>query len=169
MVVGFTNSNVANISQPKQQKIQFGVKEKVAQKKQEFSTAMKDNDKRYNFIGALAGLGILTGLGIALVNNQKVFNIFERRKKALKKYLAPSLTSYDMHKKPHGGPDVDITKGPTAIHDAWTDYINKLKNNRKNNANIFKYYKEVFAENSDRLDELERIAKERTLKRGDKW
>ena len=169
MVVGVTSSSITNTNQTKQQKVQFGVKEKVAQKKQEFSSAMKDKDKRYNFIGALAGLGILTGLGIALVNNQKVFNIFERRKKTLKKYLAPSITYYDIHKKPHGGPEVDITKGPTAIHDAWTSYINKIKNNRKNNAKIFDYYKEVFANNSDRLDELEQIAKERVLARGDKW
>ena len=169
MVVGVTSSNITNTNQTKQQKVQFGLKEKVVQKKQEFSNAMKDEDKRYNLIGALAGLGILTALGYALLNNDKVFNSFEKNKKALKKYLAPAITSIETCKTPHGGPEIDITKGPTAIHDAWTSYLNKLKTNRKNNAKMFNYYKEVFAKNSERLDELEKLAKERVLARGDKW
>lgn len=169
MSVGFSNIGTANAGQNLQQKVPFGIKEKVSQKKQEFSSAMKDNERRYNIIGVCAGLVTLGVIGYALLHQNKVFNIFEKKKHALRKYLSPTTTTKDMFRKPHGGPDIDITKGPTAIHDAWTQYIKNLKNNRKNNANIFKYYKEVFAENADKLDELQKQAKEIVLKRGGIW
>ncbi len=169
MSVGFSNISVASTGQNIQPKVQFGIKEKVSEKKQKFSSAMKDNEMRYNLIGVAAGLVTLGGIGFALLNQGKVFNMFEKNKHALKKYLSPSTVTSETFRKPHGGPDIDITGGPKAIHEAWSTYIKNIKNNRKNNANIFKYYKEVFAENAARLDELEAKAKEAVLKRGGIW
>ena len=156
MKVGYTNpSAIVTTSRKPASNVQFGTN--FGQKKQEFKKAMDDEDKRYNFLVAAGGLLVLAGLGMGLIYKDKVLSMFEKNKKVLKKYLRPEMKIRRTFVRAYGGPDIDMNKGKTAIHDAWTNYINDYVTKRKQNNQIHKYYKEVLnlPENVAKLAEYE--------------
>jgi hypothetical protein len=124
----------------------------------------KDEDKRYSVIGAICGIGILAGLGVALLKNNEAIKFFKQKKK----YIKPRMIDISS-RQAHGGPEIDITKGPKAIAEGWDKYIKDIKARRSKAPTIAKEYKELFAKNAKKLDRLEAYAKERVIQNGGVW
>lgn len=129
-------------------------------KKQEFSSAVKDEEKRYSMIGVFAGIAALATVGFALLNKEKTMVLLKRLNNGIRELFSHKKSKLnECLNGADGGVKVDFSKGKKSIHIAWTDHINTLHERRKNNPNIFRYFQEVFSENSERLDELEEKAK----------
>lgn len=118
----------------------------------------KDDDKRYSVLGAIGAVGVLIGLGFALANREAVTKFFKKKKA----YIKPTMTERKLRSVPHGGPEVDFSKGKTAIADAWNEYIKGIADRRKQNNKIAKEYKEFFKINAKKVEELEKIARKRS-------
>ena len=121
--------------------------------KENLKELKQDDDKRYSVLGAALGISILTGLGIALIKRDKVIDFFKTLEKRHK--VKNIKTDYT---RAHGGPDIDWSKGKRAVFESWEEYINGIKERRSQNHILAKEYKELFAENAETLDIIEKLA-----------
>ena len=134
--------------------------------KQQIKKDTADKELKYSVIG---GLTVLGAIGLALINREQVLKIFGKEKNTLKRYLKPTMTERRISNTITGGPDIDLTGGPKAIHKAWSNYIKEIETNRKNNAEVFKRLKDAFSENSKQADKLESLAQKRVEQNGGIW
>ena len=108
------------------------------------------------------------GIGLALLNRDKVLGLLDKEKNQIKRIFKP-LPEKTRINVITGGPDIDLSKGPKSLHKAWSDYIEEIQTNRKNNAEIFKRLKDAFSENTEEADRLEALAQKRLERRGRIW
>ena len=125
-----------------------------------------DNETKYAVIG---GATVLGTIALAIVNREKVLKLFGKEKNHLKRYLKPAMIERRYAQGIYGGPDIDLTGGPKALHKAWSSYIKEIETNRKNNADVFKRLRDAFAENPQKADDLEALAQKRLERRGGIW
>ncbi len=130
------------------------------------NNAAIDRETKYSIIGGLAVLG---GIGLALLNRDKVLDIIGKEKIHIKRCLHPTPQERIQGCLIKGGPDIDLSKGPGSLHKAWSDYIGEIQTNRKNNAEVFKRLRDAFEENAEEADRLEALAQKRLEHRGGIW
>ena len=100
----------------------------VSKSKANLEELRKDDEKRYNALGAFLGISVLAGLGLALIYRDKVTNLFNIKKR---RNIAKQMDV--AAKRPHGGPEIDWSKGRRAIYESWEEYIQGIKDRRSQN------------------------------------
>lgn len=132
----------------------------------------EDKDERYNKLGALGGLAVLVGLGAALVYETK-FGFF-KGKDGLKNF--EKMVEHETKKEAYLKrgyklyPYIDFEKnGKKAIDIAWKEHAQRINKNLKSHKKIEKAYEKLFSEESETLDMLENVARQRTISRGGVW
>lgn len=125
----------------------------------------KDPEAMYSKAVAIGAISVLAGLGIAMLHKEKVADFISNVRKHVsdpKAVIKPiNMTTS------HGGPDIDITKGQTAIADAWNSYIkaiDKRVNDTAHKTNKSKYI-DIFRNNAKKLDMFEALANEMSTNR----
>ncbi len=125
----------------------------------------KDPEAMYSKAVAIGSISVLAGLGIAMLHKEKVTDFISNVRKHIsdpKAIIKPLRIT-----TAHGGPDIDITKGQTAIADAWNSYIkaiDKRVNDTAHKTNKSKYI-DLFKNNAKKLDMLEALANEMSTNR----
>lgn len=124
----------------------------------------RDDEKLYSTVGTVIGLGVLAGIGVALLNSENIIKFINLKKQR-------KIANYARKHRitPHGGPEIDWSKGKKAIADSWNEYIKGIKTRRSEHDVIAKEYKQLFKENAEKLDILEKLCDERIAKRSKRF
>ena len=124
-----------------------------------------DNAKFYE-----GDAGKFTGLGVALVNRDRVLSFFKKTNNYVKNgFKKPEYYLKDFDSRPHGGPTINLKNGKFAIKQAWNQHIKDIERRIANHDQKEKLYKQLLAPDSTRANEIEQLAKKRCLARGGKW
>jgi len=134
---------------------------------------LKDKDERYNMLGAVGGISVLAGLGVAIAYQANFLNLFTNKRSSSKfidfinhKNKNETLMKHGINSYPY----FDFAKnGKQAIHMAWSEHIDKIAQNLKDHDKIKDSYQKLFNRKSIQLDILEHVAKQRILAHGKKW
>ena len=149
MKVEHTNPNII-VSTSRKSNFKAGKHDALAPLK-----AIEEDETKYNKAVSVGAIAVLAGLGIAMFHKINSLDIVG------KKLLPPKAKQINMPTA-HGGPSIDITKGETAIADAWNGYISDIEERvQKKHAQIKNLYNQIFNKNSAQLDKYEAIADER--------
>ena len=117
-------------------------------------------EARYNKAVAIGAISVLAGLGLAMIHKEKIVDFVS----CIRKKLSGPKAEIRPLPRAHGGPDIDITKGKTAIADAWDGYINDIETRVTDKHNSLKtVYARLFKNQAEQLDKYEAIAQERAL------
>lgn len=146
------NYTTNNISIAKHASPKFKAEAPKPAIKPSVNNASKINEARYNTIGAAAGLTVLAGIGFALLHGDKLFKALSSTKRMFTEPKAHEIKIYPMSY--NNGPKFDVTKGKTAIADAWNGYINDVEKRIKSHKTN---YIDIFTKNSEQLDKYEAI------------
>ena len=130
-----------------------------------------DNEEMKDTALKIGGaLTVLTGLGVALVNRDRVLSFFKKTNNYVKNgFKKPEYYLKDFDSRPHGGPTINLKNGKFAIKQAWNQHIKDIERRIANHDQKEKLYQQLLAPDSTRANEIEQLAKKRCLARGGKW
>lgn len=153
------SNNNPNIMLSQNNKTSFKKSDFIAKKKAYIAHIEHDEDA-YSKFGQRASIGALVGIGLALVFRNNFQNLTKNVSNGLKKCFGIH-SAKEIRMTPNvTGPNFDNAKGKTAISDAWDVYINDIEERISSHKN----YLEIFANNTEQLDKLEKVAKKRYKK-----
>lgn len=152
MKVEYTNPNIIVSTSRKQQ-----FQSNPANKALATVKSIDQDETKYSKAASIGAIAVLAGLGLAMFH--KINNLEITGRKIMpyghecKHVNMPNV---------HGGPTIDITKGKTAIADAWNGYISEIEERiQGKHAQVKKLYSQLFNKSAEQLDKYEAIADER--------
>ncbi len=149
MKVEYTNPNII-VSTSRKSNFQACKHDPLASLK-----AIENDETKYSKAVSIGSIAVLAGLGIAMFHKINSLDI------AGKKLFPPKAKQVDLPTA-HGGPSIDITKGKTAIADAWNGYISEMEERiQGKHAQVKNLYNKLFNKSAEQLDKYEAIADER--------